>query len=74
MAINRTVTRRISSPMPLVAAVPSGRRHSQELEMTLPRTSRYRAHDDDFNETSGRLGAPSRHAVSDSETPEEWTW
>jgi hypothetical protein len=73
MTINRTATKPYPAPIPLVAAVPDGRRHRQELEMILPRTSRYRTHDDDENETSGCLGAPSRHAPSDPETPEEWT-
>jgi hypothetical protein len=73
MAINRSATRPNPTPLPPAAAVPVDSRHRQGPEIALRRTSRYRAHDDDQNETPGCLGAPARHAPSSPETPEEWT-
>jgi hypothetical protein len=69
MAISRTATSQFRRPLPR-ASVGRDRRQRPELEIALPRTSRYRAHDDDFAETSGRA---SRHAASDAEAQEDWT-
>jgi hypothetical protein len=71
MASRHTARRQITARLRLAAAVRGKRRHRPELEFTVPRTSRYQAHDEDLNETSGRLRASSRHRAFDAEPSDD---
>jgi hypothetical protein len=67
VTFRRVATRQMTVSLPPAARRLSERSRGQEHAFALPRTSRYRAHDDDPEEVSGCLGASSRHATVDAE-------
>jgi hypothetical protein len=67
VAFKRATTGEMTVSLSPAARRWNDRRRGQEHAFALPRTSRYRAHDDDPEEVSGCLGASSRHATVDAE-------
>jgi hypothetical protein len=67
VAFKRATTTHLTVSLPLAARRWSDRRRGQEHAFALPRTSRYRSHDEEPDDMSGCLGAPSRHAAADAE-------
>jgi hypothetical protein len=68
MAFTPAARKQVTASPSLAAAHRDERHEGHELAAALPRTSRFRSHDDDVEETSGCLGATSRYTAFDIES------
>jgi hypothetical protein len=71
MAFTHATRKHVTVSPSLAAAHRDERQAEHELAAALPRTSRFRSHDDDVEELSGCLGTTSRYAAFDTESSEE---